>query len=60
MPCLERKADFFGHDINNDPIDPDYGSGGGRQNTAIACQLLCQQRNDCIFLHTYQNLRRVN
>ena len=49
LPCLEQKVDFFGHDINNDPIDPDYGSSGGRQNTAIACQSLCQQRNECKF-----------
>ena len=49
LPCLEQKVDFFGNDINIDPVDRDYGSGVGRQNNAVACQLLCQQRNECKF-----------
>lgn len=44
---MNKKLTFFGQDINNDTNDPDCGSGGGRQNTAIACQLLCHQRNEC-------------
>ena len=47
LPCLEQKVDFFGNDINIDPVDRDYGSGVGRQNNVVACQLLCQQRNEC-------------
>ena len=53
LPCLEQKVDFFGQDINNNTNDPDYGIGGGRQNTAIGCQLLCQQRNECKFFYIH-------
>ena len=41
--------DFYGNDINNDPNDTGYGNGTGRQNTAMACQMLCQLRNECKF-----------
>lgn len=35
--------------INNDLNDVDYAYGEGRQNSALACQALCQLRSQCNF-----------
>ena len=49
LSCFEENVGFYGKDINNDPDDIDYIYGLGRQNSAMACQALCQSRNECNF-----------
>ena len=52
MTCFDENVGYqesLKYTINNDLNDLDYVYGEGRQNSALACQALCQLRSQCNF-----------